>query len=928
MNKKTTYKNDLKKIPKKTRSFKKTKLKQYGGREFIATDFLPIKIVGIGNDCWLETSIQLLWCIDPLQQYFKEVTRQNIIAYKLNNANNPMEPIILDAINVLGTETEANLVFDHATRSDGVTSKYIDTIKNLILALKAIFEKYNESLTKEEHLVDLQEIMCPSINGEDTITVISSLKNCLSSLKMTLHEQHDPVEFIEHFLRGLTYFSECAELCETYTSISRFIGKPITYSSEYTRYDDLYRKIYLNKSTPLSKNEEWAASLLDNTLIQPDSDRTKFYNACMAAFNGLTLNTEVVSAVKFNVSVASYIHTLEPPLVLLEIETQAGLTDKLKTDIISIKDRVSLTDVDNGTHITAFNEITGLTKSINTSGPIKELQTIIIQLISYILKHDIDIHGNNYTEYLSHDHKLTDTTMIMILIGKLLAGFKVYRNNSLNDFNTFIENSQWFKTDFLEGQITPKTSGIIELIKLLFNAFDRYIVFSEIDIFKNLDYYYKNRDIFKTPYDIFLYPILNLAREDDKELTTNTIGKMIPKQKDLPYFNTNKLLILRINRTQAAVIKGISKVEITPDPTITVAKNTYKLRSCIVHSGSTSADGGHYRYTVYNDAGVAEIMLDGSTSRSISDADNKTILNQGYVYLYEKINSASAPPHIAHPPHTADASPPVSDQDRADTIKRQSDDLTRQSDDLTAGVDALKKLVDALKNATYDAEKVSLTSLDTVSARDNARNVVNALRTSADKVTADAVKVTADAVKVITAVAVLNAETRKLLGGAIGDRKLIAMDAENISKSAVENATTTSALAYNGVDNANHSVASATAIATALDAALAAADKTAVDKAAVDKAAADASDDASDDATKARTAGNREIARGSGSGESGSGESGRGESGSSDDKTSNKKKRSDDRDDPGDSSQDNTGENIVLGVLLCVTLVISTVMLL
>ena len=33
-------------------------------------------------------------------------------------------------------------------------------------------------------------------------------------------------------------------------------------------------------------------------------------------------------------------------------------------------------------------------------------------------------------------------------------------------------------------------------------------------------------------------------------------------------------------------------------------------------------------------------------------------------------------------------------------------------------------------------------------------------------------------------------------------------------------------------------------------------------------------------------------------------------------------------DDPGDSSQDNTGENIVLGVLLCVTLVISTVMLL
>ena len=868
MNIKTTYKNESKKLHKKTRSFKKTKLKQYGGQSYKEANFIPIKITGIVNDCWLEASIQLLWCIDPLQEYFKEVTKKDILDYKLNNTVGGTEDIILDAMLVFKSDKDDKLVLAHASRSDGIASAYINTIKDLILAFKAIFKKYDESVTENKQLVDLQEVNCSSIDKAASITVSSSLQNCLTSLNMPLHLQHDPAEFIEKFLRGLTYFSECANLCKTYTSISRFMREQITYSSEYKRYDDLYREIYINKTTPITKKTEWASSLLHDTLVSPANDQAKFYKACMAVFNDLTLDINVLSADAFNKSVSSYIRDLEAQI--RDIESQLGL----KTEITSIKVTVILDNIPE-TLLKASKDIATLTASINTSGPIQKLQTIIIQLISYILKQDIDADTENkYEEHLSENYKFKDTTMISILIITLLGGFTQYRNSGEN-LNVFIQNSLWFNENFPEAAIVPAgTIASRELVRLLFNAFDQYIFFSEIDIFKNLDYYYKNRATSKIPYDILLDPIVLLAAKEDTELGDNNIEKMIIEQKsisELAYFKDNRFLILRINRTSKDG-SNVSKAKITPDHTITVNENKYRLRSCIVHTG-TNATGGHYRYIVYNDDGEAKIMLDGSKSESVSN--NESILKQGYIYLYEMIKDDAISAAIM-------AKVVMTTAVLVEAEKRETD--------AAIAVEEAKKAVDAV--VAGDDTALAASEVALVAAKEAA-------------------------VVAKEAAVVARAEAKKAMDDKVAAEKVAAEKAAETAaeKVAAEKAAEARAAAERAV----------------VKAAETAAEKVAAEKAAEARAAA-----ARAAAARVGVMGvmgapkvaEQVAASNKASGRNKTDTNGTGDGKTDDVITGDSKNVESESDDPGDSSQDNTGENIVLGVLLCVTLVISTVMLL
>jgi hypothetical protein len=67
----------------------------------------------------------------------------------------------------------------------------------------------------------------------------------------------------------------------------------------------------------------------------------------------------------------------------------------------------------------------------------------------------------------------------------------------------------------------------------------------------------------------------------------------------------------------------------------TILDGTYKLKSCIIHIG-TSKSSGHYVFYLFNDDNTVHIIND--VGNSITQVPNPTDISGGYIYVYEKIN--------------------------------------------------------------------------------------------------------------------------------------------------------------------------------------------------------------------------------------------------------------------------------------------------
>ena len=156
----------------------------------------------------------------------------------------------------------------------------------------------------------------------------------------------------------------------------------------------------------------------------------------------------------------------------------------------------------------------------------------------------------------------------------------------------------------------------------------------ETDVIQDLQYYIQRK------YDNEIYDIKEKAIVEICKSESNPEGKA--KSHKINSFNTNKYIILYIKRFKYIDDKTSIKVRtsINPNPLIYIDpdQKIYKLKSCIIHIGTTIA-GGHYIYLNFDDAGNPLHVIDDSRVYDYDGQTNESrnyIIN-GYVYLYEQI---------------------------------------------------------------------------------------------------------------------------------------------------------------------------------------------------------------------------------------------------------------------------------------------------
>ena len=954
MNKKTTYKNDVKKIPKKTHSLKKTKLKQYGGRSFIATNFLPIQIHN-PNGCWLEAAIQMLWCIDPVREYCISLTA---VTAQTNMLLTDSDDVAFSMKGMDLFDTPDLASYNHDSRVDGITFYQGCVMQNMFLALGAIFGAYSLAVVENKlHLVDLRNITCDYIDpGNGSIVskpseCVALIRNSLEFMGMTPYRQHDSEEFLLKLLNGLSYFKHSLNVFEEITTVTPGQKQSIDYESVASEHLNIFTDIHIpaevlvpSSSEALADKETWIKKSLDRLLL------VDMENIITQTWN------KIATFISQTESVASYIknNTAKSFVNLAEAKLAELANPNLENFEKYILDRTYIDDSD---------ATPADTTTVDTSHILYKASKFVTLYIS-----------QKKINYINN--KILEDIKYIIALGILSAiALKNRKNLSANVLQYIINNGIVIYGDSIDGDSIDGDSisdNDRRIYELLYKLLKLYIVYNEANNIKEFYLSSQKHGQIITQYDIVFDPIFRM--DDADKLEEGNISEKIIKYKDLKCFKENKFLMLRINRTTSKNENGYIELykapeRVTPDTNIDFNNNNYSLRGCILHLGE-GAEVGHYVFIVYNDKGKASLTLDGATKEQPPGQiyTPEYIEKNGYVYLYEKIESAvppasvpvasavpgSAPVPVASVP----AVPPDADADAAVKAAADADAAAEvalaakaaEADaaakaalaakaaadaaakaalaavppaaDADAKVALAAKAADAYAKAAADADaaKVALAA----KAVDAAAKAALAVKAAADADAALAAKAAASAVPPAAdadAKVALAAKAADADADAAAKAAKAAADADAAAKAA-KAAADADAAAKAAADKA---VADKAALALAAKAAVdkaavdkaavdkaavdkAAVDKAAADKAAADKAAADASDDASDDDTKARKAGKREIGRGSGS---------------------NKKKRSDDDDDDsGDSSQDNTGENVVLGVLLCITLVISTVMLL
>jgi len=97
----------------------------------------------------------------------------------------------------------------------------------------------------------------------------------------------------------------------------------------------------------------------------------------------------------------------------------------------------------------------------------------------------------------------------------------------------------------------------------------------------------------------------------------------------LPILNKYLIIILKIFDISLNKIERNIKIEKT------ILDGTYKLKSCIIHIG-TSKSSGHYVFYLFNDDNTVHIIND--VGNSITQVSNPIYISGGYIYVYEKIN--------------------------------------------------------------------------------------------------------------------------------------------------------------------------------------------------------------------------------------------------------------------------------------------------
>ena len=80
---------------------------------------------------------------------------------------------------------------------------------------------------------------------------------------------------------------------------------------------------------------------------------------------------------------------------------------------------------------------------------------------------------------------------------------------------------------------------------------------------------------------------------------------------------------------------SLNKIERNIKIEKTILDGTYKLKSCIIHIG-TSKSSVHYVFYLFNDDNTVHIIND--VGKSITQVPNPTDISGGYVYIYERIN--------------------------------------------------------------------------------------------------------------------------------------------------------------------------------------------------------------------------------------------------------------------------------------------------
>jgi ubiquitin C-terminal hydrolase len=155
---------------------------------------------------------------------------------------------------------------------------------------------------------------------------------------------------------------------------------------------------------------------------------------------------------------------------------------------------------------------------------------------------------------------------------------------------------------------------------------------NETAVNQDLQYYIHRK------YDNEEYDIKQNAKLEICETQDNPNG--YAKSHKIISFNTNRYIIIYIKRFLYIDRHNSIKLntKILPNPLIYIDPNEkeYKLKSCIIHIG-TSIKGGHYIYLNFDNEGNPLHIIDDSVVYDYDGRTNEThnYITNGYIYLYE-----------------------------------------------------------------------------------------------------------------------------------------------------------------------------------------------------------------------------------------------------------------------------------------------------
>jgi len=178
---------------------------------------------------------------------------------------------------------------------------------------------------------------------------------------------------------------------------------------------------------------------------------------------------------------------------------------------------------------------------------------------------------------------------------------------------------------------------MIELIKSSVNMECINKLYFDIENTKKYDI----RTIYNKSYEYILHlpvntyttiseMIVHISQEQLQEELNETPIKKFKETYKITLPILNKYLIISPN-----ILNFKNKIERNIKIEKTILDGTYKLKSCIVHSG-TSISSGHYVFYLFNDDNTVHIIND--VGNSITQVSNPIYISGGYIYVYEKIN--------------------------------------------------------------------------------------------------------------------------------------------------------------------------------------------------------------------------------------------------------------------------------------------------